>query len=255
MGDWDGDGNWDMALGFIDGPVKLFRNNGDMTFTDMGPFKIDGKTIAASDAGPCIVDWDGDGLLDLLLGDGEGAVTFYRGTAKGSLELAKDQNSTILPPNKTGWEPRKLDASSDVPFSPKTPGVRTKPFAADWNGDGKLDLLVGDFLEIQKPARNLTKNDEKRLKQVETEMRSVMQQIQKVFPRVQAKAMKSAGVKDWRNATAAQRQKYTQAYQKAWLAEKSAQKLDQRYRTLSTEYAKLRPQMEPTGVVWVYLRK
>ena len=37
------------------------------------------------------------------------------------------------------------DASIQTVGTPKRSAGRSKPVAADWNGDGRLDLVVGDF--------------------------------------------------------------------------------------------------------------
>ncbi|HZH97402.1 MAG TPA: VCBS repeat-containing protein, partial [Fimbriimonadaceae bacterium] len=124
MGDWDGDGDYDMALGVISGPVKLYLNNGDLTFTEAGDFTVNGKPITASDGGPCVVDWDGDGVLDLLLGDGQGSVDFYPGTGRGAREL-RAKETIIKADANGGWQPRKPSKNPAMPFTPAQPGVRT----------------------------------------------------------------------------------------------------------------------------------
>ena len=82
--DWDGDGRLDLLVGDIGGNVYLLRNEGTKQKYAFGkekqltaggkPLRVDG------DAGPFACDWDGDGKMDLLVGDGEGAVWFFRGT-------------------------------------------------------------------------------------------------------------------------------------------------------------------------------
>jgi hypothetical protein len=152
-GDWDGDGDLDLVVGFITGPVKLYLNNGDFTFTEAGSLTCDGKEIQADDGGPCVTDWDGDGILDLLLGDDKGIVRFYKGTKRGSLELTTDDNHIVIA-GRPEWAStaRKPDPRSPVGFTPAFPGIRLKPYAADWNNDGKLDLLIGDFIFVRKES-------------------------------------------------------------------------------------------------------
>ena len=257
MGDWDGDGKYDMAMGVISGPVKLYRNNGDMTFTDAGEFKVNGKPISVGDGGPCMVDWDGDGKLDLLLGDDTGNVQFYKGRGDGSLTLDIDENVMVLPRQKQedAWSPRKADPNSPIPFSPKTPGARTKPFAADWNGDGKLDLLVGDYIQIEEPGPTLTSVQKIELAALERKQASLSQKMGAASRRVQDKAMKAAGLKSLGNLNSEQMQKYGKAYMAASKADKEYSALMKEYSALYPKISKLRPRNEGTGVVWVYLRK
>ena len=143
VADWDGDGDLDLVIGNIDGAVFLLTNEGSPQKPAFGAARrlnAKGKPVAAEggDAGPCVADWDGDGKLDLVLGSGSGKVNWYRNIGTGK-ELELDA-------------PRPLVVEAGGQFSdaasfdnPKRCGMRSKPAVADWNGDGKADLLLGDF--------------------------------------------------------------------------------------------------------------
>ncbi len=138
--DWNGDGKPDLLVGNIDGEVFLRPNQGTRQKPVWGPpeqLKADGRPMMAQGrrVGPFVADWDGDGKLDLVVGYGSGKVVWYRnlGTAqKPRLTLA----GTLVeaPPQ----ERPKTDAV------PKRSGLTAKVCVADWNGDGRPDLLVGD---------------------------------------------------------------------------------------------------------------
>ncbi len=138
--DWNGDGKPDLVIGNIDGAVFLVVNQGTPkkpAWRDPEPLRADGKPIIAPGerAGPFVADWDGDGKADLVLGSGSGKVVWYRnvGTAS-SPKLTLAGTLVETPPQK------RLEAGA----IPKRSGTTTKVCVADWNGDGRPDLLVGD---------------------------------------------------------------------------------------------------------------
>ncbi len=85
---------------------------------------INGRTGLTVDgkASPFLVDFDSDGLLDLLVGDAAGQINLYP-----ALEVTT-RGGLVFQPGIT------LDL-------PVLPGA--VPFVADWDNDGRKDLLVG----------------------------------------------------------------------------------------------------------------
>ncbi len=139
--DWDGDGKLDLIVGTVDGSVWLLRNVGEKTqpvFDEPTEVIAAGKPIkVAGDAAPVVADWDGDGRPDLIVGADDGSVVWFRnvGTAASpKLEAAR----TLVPRSVAAVEPYPEPG-------PGQWGIRAKPCVVDWDGDGKLDLLVGDY--------------------------------------------------------------------------------------------------------------
>lgn len=84
--DWDGDGRWDLVVGASDGSVRWYRNEGTPEVPSFAEARVlvekkaDNKflrQVLAPDAAPapgaraqiCVVDYDLDGDLDLIVGD------------------------------------------------------------------------------------------------------------------------------------------------------------------------------------------
>lgn len=128
---WDGDGDIDLLVGEEDGYLSLFINSSSQIPKLLPPSKIAGapqSLNAGSRIIPMVIDWDGDGKKDLIVGDINGYVRIY-------LNSGKDE------------EPVFTDAYTfqENPGTPKDIKVsNASPFVYDWNQDGNKDLIVGD---------------------------------------------------------------------------------------------------------------
>ena len=140
--DWDGDGRLDLLVGTLAGEVVFVRNVGTAAkpvYGDPKPLSAGGKPIAVKDgdAAPAVADWDGDGKPDLVVGDGGGGVVWFRNEGTAT-EPALAAARVLVPPSPSPWR-------DDKARRPHEWGVRAKPCVFDWDGDGKLDLLLGDL--------------------------------------------------------------------------------------------------------------
>lgn len=155
--DWDGDGHLDLVVGNFAGTFYLFKGEGKGKFAPKPePIKAGGSPLKVTGhhGDPFVVDWDGDGDLDLLSGSGAGGVYWAQNKAgRGKPpELAPFRALVEPGPQVAYGQPL---AEADL----TGPGRATRVWVDDVNGDGKLDLLVGDSVTLVTPAKGLTKEE------------------------------------------------------------------------------------------------
>lgn len=142
MMDWDDDGDLDMIIGTFSGEIYLRENIGsrDQPKYDSSSEMVeaDGKPLREeSHACPVAADWDGDGLTDLVVGSGDGSVSWYKNL--GSTRLGP-RNVLVGAPSESIFIFQYL-----YPGDATVPGARAQICVRDFNHDGRLDLLLGDY--------------------------------------------------------------------------------------------------------------
>lgn len=153
VADWDGDGVLDVLVNSIWGRVLWYRNAlgaGTTRLEGARPVEIawegevqrpawtwwsPGSDELATQwrTTPVAIDWDEDGLCDLVMLDAEGYLAFFPRALRGGRPV-------LLPPQRVF-----VDAAGEpLHLAPERAGSsgRRKLCLADWDGDGRLDLLV-----------------------------------------------------------------------------------------------------------------
>ncbi len=132
---WDGDGLKDLLLGQADGTFRIFLNMGteDEPHFDGGTLLQVGEPGAKTDidvgarATPTPVDWNNDGRKDLVAG-----------ALDGRLHLFINESADSLPDFRA--EQFVQENGQDLVI----PTLRSSPFVADLDDDGRKDILSGD---------------------------------------------------------------------------------------------------------------
>jgi hypothetical protein len=133
IADLDNNGLLDVLVGSSDGTLRRYEQttaNG-AAFTSYGQMKLaDGTIIDAGDVDkPLLTDYDGDGYLDMLLGNRAGSIVLYTQTAANSVTFRSLGSLTT-------------NGTTAISMS----GVNgyAAPAITDIDGNGLLDLFVGN---------------------------------------------------------------------------------------------------------------
>jgi len=133
--DIEGDGDQDMVVGVSSGELFFKLNIGTgyssrMKGTDLLQ-EVNTGSHSLFLSSPALVDLDNDGDTDLVIGSGDGTLTLFRNVG-----------SNTYP----GWEEDTNE------FQGIDIGMNARPYFADMNDDGKLDLTLGGIDDVTEDA-------------------------------------------------------------------------------------------------------
>lgn len=255
--DWDGDGDHDLLLGsYENGHLYRQMNEGtdkEPKFTGKNipvmaggePFAVPGKVPGKMTA-PRLVDWDGDGDLDLIAGSfgdswsqGEGGGVYLsrnNGGGKGKPDFGRLE--TLIPPSKKGWsEPTRPDA-----------GLYAD--AVDWDGDGDLDLVVGGYSMWTPKGRKLDDEEQATVARLRKEQKQLQARRSELSTKMRAEATEATAGMD--NTSPEARAKTSAVYAKY---RDQTQAHAQEYQALTKELDALVPGPQRKSFVWLYERQ
>tara|TARA_Y100001972_G_scaffold129276_1_gene195983 strand:- start:1723 stop:3681 length:1959 start_codon:yes stop_codon:yes gene_type:complete len=165
VADWDGDGLHDIIINSIWGKIEWYKNTGSKTkpvLQGAQPVLLETKSkkpawnwwepsgnelVTQWRTTPYAIDWNQDGLMDLVMLDTEGYLSFYeRYKEQGQLKLKPGER--IFYGEKTSVFDRKneviQEGAGPLRLNEGEAGKsgRRKFCFTDWDQDGDLDLLV-----------------------------------------------------------------------------------------------------------------
>lgn len=228
--DMDGDGDLDLVIGSRTSGVFVITNKGTrkapVWSAESKPLKTAaGKLIKGSNAHHA--DWDGDGIRDLILGSEWGEAVWHRNIGTNNKPRYGEQ-VVLIPKGKYV----EIEAG-DIPTRP---GSRTKVHVTDYNGDGIVDLLVGDVQWHWKTLAPLTPAEEAEKKALKPKYEAAKEAYYKVIEERNSYVRKKEGIP----------QEVLDRFDKA----------GGKFQPFSKKWASYdRRESKTHGFVWLYLRK
>jgi len=205
--DWDNDNDLDLAVtGFVFGDsitqkMVVYSNEGD----DKNPlYNPEGTLITTKQEGKEIsgfktlaLDWDEDGKFDLITSidePGGGVIWFKNIGTKAKPEFA-EQQFLIKPPEIDKDEYYANYGKPTERANESTwPSSRWQTHLADYNSDGKMDILIGDSFSEVTEVRKLTEEEAAAKKKLEEKQDVLRKESQPVYEE-NAKLYKEASKK------------------------------------------------------------
>ena len=171
MADWDGDGLKDVIVNSIWGKVIWFKNEGSKGFPKLkaaGPVQVDWKSDTIPKptwnwwnpgenelatqwrTTPNAIDWNKDGLTDLVILDHEGYLSFFEGFNPGKIHMLKPGRRIFYGINGSSFDRKNELANTQsglLQLNRDAAGRsgRRKWCFTDWDQDGDQDILLNSI--------------------------------------------------------------------------------------------------------------
>jgi hypothetical protein len=211
----------------------FYRSGSTAPFVERGAFNeilVGGESALPEGdchAAPAVADWDGDGLFDILVGSMTGRVFLLRNSGKAGAPEFKTRELLIDGGRGVQW--LKGDELPGI-------GTRSQLHVTDYNGDGKLDVLVGYHSQSWVARPDLTRKERKRLEEIRAELADINKQVGNDYHELSNKFEGFSGI-------------HAQGRQAL------IDRVDELQKEAGSGYL-VKQELTPShGLVWVYLRK
>jgi len=204
--DWNGDGVLDVLVSQRYGQPLIVINHGTKTapkFDSQQPLtlepcnytqeQMENQVRKSVPSHITTVDFDGDSLFDLVCGDEEGNLFWYKNVGDKTTALFK--TPIMLRDNNIIERPE----GELIPI-----GGRVKVAVYDYNQDGKLDILAGDLFAHKRKIRELSPKDEMKKAKLEQKLNECIKECLKM----QAEGKRSKKNDDCLSETTLELRKY-----------------------------------------------
>lgn len=183
VADWDGDGLKDIVVNSIWGRIIWFKNTGTPRSPRLsGPYPVnieraggiakpewnwwnprDHEMVSEWRTTPYVMDWNKDGLMDLVMLDHQGYLSFFKRIKKGGQLMLEPGKRIFYGEPYSGFNTNNKVTDSLPGLLHLNTGKygssgRRKFCMTDWDGDGKMDLLVNS-VNVSLMKRVATKGD------------------------------------------------------------------------------------------------
>ncbi|QDT22073.1 FG-GAP repeat domain-containing protein [Gimesia chilikensis] len=261
--DWDADGDFDLLIGCFDGHLKLRINEGtakEYVFAaENQTVKAGGKPLEVEKhCCPVVADWDQDGLWDLLAGCDKGGVTWFQNVGTKTKPVFAEGKALVDNSQQNGYDQMIAWEEEDL-----VPAIRSQIDVVDYNQDGKLDLLLGDFRTTFDFRKDLTAQNKQQVEELQAQfkaanepfvskLKALQDDIRKRYPGEGVYSDKAD--EEWSKAYKALREGPEAKKMEAFEAEYVSQ---MRPFLASTHGKRNRSHdlAQPHGYVWLFLRK
>ncbi len=184
VADLDDDGNLDLVSGNFGGTFGCFRGEDAVGFAPESTWlqAAGAQMQVQHHSDPFLVDWDGDGDLDLLSGSEQGGAHLFPNVGTKAAPKFAAMKTLVEPAGGHAVVQSAEPQEERVRFGDEHltgPSSSTRVWADDIDGDGTLDLLIGDNVTLQFPLEGKSETETRTaLLEWEKKFEALMQRMQ-----------------------------------------------------------------------------